>query len=55
MTIEATSVTQSANELLKLPQRELHYLIIKNKKGESLTINVGKNTHDKIKALQKND
>lgn len=55
MTIVATSIKQSANEVLDTKEKNLHYLIIKNKKGEKLVLNVGEKTVNKINELLKND
>lgn len=55
MTIETTTVEQGANEILGTSTKKLYYLIIKNKKGEKLIINVGQKTHDGVQNLIKTD
>lgn len=55
MTIETTTVEQTANAVLKTEAKTLYYLIIKNKKGEQMVINVGKKTHEEVTKLNKND
>lgn len=55
MTIETTTVKQTGNEILGTKEKNLYYLIIKNKKGEKLIVNVGEKTHDGVMSLIKND
>lgn len=55
MTIETTTVTQTANEILGKKENTLYYLIVKNKKGEKLVINVGEKTHKGVQELIKTD
>lgn len=51
MKIQTTTVTQTANDILGTPVKELHYLIVENQKGEKLIVNVGKKTRDQVKKL----
>lgn len=55
MEITTTTVEQTANAVLKTEAKTLYYLIIKNKKGEQMVINVGKKTHEEVTKLNKND
>lgn len=55
MTIETTSVSQTANEVLGTEAKNLYYLIIKNNKGNKLVVNVGKKTHDEVQKLSKEE
>lgn len=48
--LETTTVTQSANEVLKTKEKKLYYLVVTTPKG-SMTINVGEKTHEKVKNL----
>lgn len=51
MKIAVTTVTQTANELLGVQTKNLHYLIVENNDGKKIIINVGKKTHDNVQAL----
>lgn len=51
MTIAVTTVQQTANEVLGVEAKNLYYLIITNKDGNKLVVNVGKKTHDNVQAL----
>lgn len=51
MTIETTSVTQTANAVLGTPEKKLFYLIIKNSKGTQMIVNVGEKTHNQVNQL----
>lgn len=51
MKIATTTVTQSANEILGVEARNLHYLIIETNAGEKYIINVGKKTHDNVQKM----
>lgn len=51
MKIETTSVTQTANKLLGTEEKSLYYLLITNSKGNKMTVNVGKKTHDQVQQL----
>lgn len=55
MTIETTTVEQTANETLGTPAKKLYYLIIKNTKGNKLIVNVGQKTHDQVQTLTKEE
>lgn len=52
MDIQTTKTEQSANEVLGTPAKSLYYLIIKNKKGTKLVVNVGQKTHDEVQKLR---
>lgn len=54
-TIQTTTVTQTANEVLGTTEKKLYYLIIKNERDEKLTINVGQKTHDSVITLLQED
>lgn len=49
-TVNTTTVSQSANEVLGTKEKKLYYLIIETDKGK-LIINVGEKTHDEVKKL----
>lgn len=51
MTIETTSVAQTANAVLGTPEKKLFYLIIKNSKGTRMIVNVGEKTHNQVNQL----
>lgn len=53
-TVNTTTVTQTANELLGKKETTLYYLIIDTPKGK-LTINVGEKTHNQVKVLTADD
>jgi uncharacterized protein YpmB len=55
MKIATTTVTQSANELLGTKEKRLYYLVIENKQGKKLTINVGEKTHNQVKELKEEE
>lgn len=55
MTITTTSVQQTANEVLGTKEKSLYYLIVHNKKGNKLVINVGQKTHDEVQKLVKEE
>lgn len=55
MKVTTTNVKQLANEVLATKEKILYYLIIENKKGEKVIINVGEKTHTNITELNKND
>lgn len=51
--VTTTSVTQAANDVLGKEEQKLYYLVIKNEKEDTLVINVGKKTHDRVQELTK--
>lgn len=55
MTIETTVVKQEGNEVLGTKEKNLYYLIIKNKKGGKLVVNVGEKTHKEVSALNEEE
>jgi len=51
MKVATTTVTQSANEILGVEAKNLHYLILETNTGEKYIINVGKKTHDNVQKM----
>lgn len=51
MKIATTTVTQSANEILGVEAKNLHYLILETNDGQKYIINVGKKTHDNVQKM----
>ena len=48
--IKTAKVTQTANQELDIPEKNLYYLVIITDKGTK-KINVGEKTHNEVKAL----
>lgn len=55
MKIQTTVTKQMGNEVLGTKDKNLYYLIIENRKGEKVILNVGEKTHLGVIELLKND